>query len=55
MGIKTDEIETMIDDCFRLETKMNEWEARFIQSISEQENLTTNQVAKLEAIWKRIT
>lgn len=52
---KTEEMELMIDDCMRRETKMNEWECRFIQSISEQETLSPAQADKLENIWERIT
>ena len=51
-----DEIELMIEDCMKRETKLNEWERRFIQSISEQTyKLTDNQLNKLETIWERVT
>lgn len=56
MGIrKTDEIENMIDDCFRRESKLSEWEQGFMQSLDEQEFVTEKQIEKLDAIWERIT
>jgi hypothetical protein len=53
--MNTEEIETLIEDVFRRESKLNEWERRFMQSIAEQESLTPNQISKLEDIWDRIT
>lgn len=50
------ELEQMIDDCMNRESKLNEWEAKFIDSICGKEsNLTQMQLAKLEEIWERVT
>lgn len=47
----------MIDDCIKRESKLNQWEVNFIQSLSEKDlnNLTQMQLAKLDEIWERIT
>jgi hypothetical protein len=51
------DIEAMIEDCERRESKMNEWEINFIQSLIEKgrANLSAIQYAKLNEIWERIT
>lgn len=49
--------EAMLEDCIKRESKMNEWERGFIQSISEMDigNLSPKQYESLEKIWDRIT
>jgi len=50
------EVEQMIDDCFKRENKLNDWEQKFIKDIHRKaSNLTQFQLAKLEEIWERIT
>lgn len=55
----TDEIESMISDCQERESKLSDWEVKFIDSISAQIGsggaLTEKQDEKLTAIWERVT
>lgn len=55
--MEDEDIESMIDDCFRRETRMNEWERNFLHNICEQidRGLSPAQADKLEAIWDRVT
>lgn len=54
-----DEHVQMVADCEKRESKLSEWEAGFIDSISKQLDkgraLTEKQSDRLEAIWDRIT
>ena len=52
-----EEIESMIDDCFKRDDKLTDWEGKFIDSISkiETKNLSPKQIERLEIIWERIT
>lgn len=54
-----DDIPTMIEDCMNRESKLSEWEAKFIDSIDSQlrgeNSLTQKQLETLEQIWERIT
>ena len=51
----------MIADCMKHESKLSQWEADFIQSLSEQiedENFiqfSTGQLNKLDQIWNKAT
>ena len=52
------EAETMLEDCNKRESKMNEWERGFIQSLNEFDdigNMSLKQYETLEKIWDRIT
>lgn len=57
--MSNDEISQMIVDCENRESKLSDWERKFIQSVSERAgnglHLTTMQVSTLESIWERIT
>ena len=59
MTFETDEVNAMIEDCMKRESKMTSWECEFIQSLEEQNNtehgLSKRQLAMLEEIWERIT
>lgn len=54
-----DDTEQMIQDCQNWQTKMNEWEQGFVQSIDEQYTkkgfLSAAQMDKLENIWQKVT
>lgn len=52
-----EEYETMLDDCFRRESKLNDWERKFLHSIAEQldRGLSAAQMDKLESIWDKVT
>ncbi len=54
-----DEIQQMLDDCEARESRLTEWEAEFIDSVSRQfadkGSLSEKQDARLEAIWERVT
>lgn len=54
-----EEAEQMLEDCVNRQSKMNEWECGFVQSLSEQiergGTLTVKQAEILEKIWDRIT
>jgi len=49
----------MIEDCELRESRLSDWEANFIDSISRQlaegRNLTLNQSNTLDEIWERAT
>ena len=50
--------EAMLEDCEKRESKLNEWERGFIQSLSEMDsfsNLSAKQYETLEEIWERVT
>ena len=52
------EHQTMLDDCEARESKLTEWEAKFIASLQEQiaeRSLSQRQVEILERIWERVT
>ena len=55
----TEEIQQMLDDCESRESKLTEWEAGFIDSISDQfakkGSLSEKQDERLESIWNRVT
>lgn len=54
-----EEVEQMIEDCENRESKMNDWERDFIQSVREQvdrgNGMSPKQIETLEAIWDKIT
>lgn len=51
-----EEVQTMIDDCIKRQSKLTEWEFNFIHNIHEQDRpLTKKQAETLENIWDRIT
>ena len=54
-----DDIESMIEDCMRRESKLSNWEREFIQSIDEwfreNESLTERQEEILTKIWDKLT
>lgn len=49
----------MVEDCESRESRLNDWEQGFIQSIREwiedERPLTDTQLRKLENIWERAT
>ncbi len=53
------EYSKMVEDCEARESRLTDWERRFISSIGEQlENerpLSEKQVESLERIWDRVT
>lgn len=53
------EHQQMIEDCEKRESKLTEWEAGFIDSISNQlgkgRALSDKQAQQLEKIWERVT
>jgi hypothetical protein len=53
------EVEQLIEDCMNRESKLTQWEANFIQSISEQlkrkPSLSQKQTEILKKIWERVT
>lgn len=51
-----DDIDLMIEDCFKRENKLNDWERKFLYSISEQKkDLSPAQEDKLTSIWDKVT
>lgn len=56
---KSDEIQSMLDDCEKRSEKMSDWECEFIDSISDQlgrgRGLTEKQEQILERIWEKVT
>jgi hypothetical protein len=54
-----DDVLAMIEDCENSESELTEWEADFIESISDQIgrglSITAKQVDKLDSIWQRVT
>ena len=59
MSDADDEISTMIADIEQRESKLNEWESQFMQSIGEQlskgKGLTAKQNEILERVWDKVT
>ena len=59
MSKQDDDIPTMIEDCMNRESKLSDWEAKFIDNIDSQlrgdNSLTSKQQEKLEQIWEKIT
>ena len=57
--IMEDDVEAMIDDCMKRESKLSSWELSFIQSISDRYDskgcLSEKQLETLDKIWERIT
>ncbi len=57
--IDPDDIPLMISDCEKRESKLDDWEQGFIDSISKRvgdgKSLTDKQIARLDSIWERIT
>jgi hypothetical protein len=53
------DVEQMIQDCENRESKMSDWEQKFIDSIDAQlgrgSSLSPKQVETLENIWERVT
>lgn len=56
-GIDVEEIEAMIDDCLKRESKLSGWEANFINDLSQKNPLhfSDKVLMALENIWERIT
>lgn len=54
-----EEWQQMIDDCGDRESRLNEWETEFIESIDSQlygtGSLSPKQVSILERIWEKVT
>lgn len=54
-----DEYLTMVDDCQRRETRLDEWEQEFIASIKRQlkagRTLSAKQIEKLDEVWEKAT
>lgn len=54
-----EDIDPMISDCEKRQSKLTDWEVNFIDSISKQRgggrSLTVKQIASLDQIWKRVT
>jgi len=54
-----DDVGQMIADCEKRESRMTEWEATFVDSISKQvadgRALSAKQTDRLIAIWDRVT
>lgn len=59
MNLRQAEIQQMIDDCLARESQLSQWEAEFIDSISnyfaDNGDLTEKQYSKLEDIWEKVT
>lgn len=54
----TEEHATMILDCEKRESKLNDWERQFIDSLSRQienRSLSAKQAETLDRIWERVT
>jgi len=57
----SEEIEQMVEDCEKRESKMSEWECGFIQSMRETidagngRNLSPKQIEIIERIWEKVT
>lgn len=56
---RVDEYLTMIDDCEKHESRLTDWERKFIDSIGKQleseRPLTQKQTKMLDRIWERAT
>ena len=57
--LDADDISTMLEDCEKRESKLTEWEATFIDSLSSQYikrgSLSEKQCDIPEKIWDRVT
>lgn len=55
----SDDHAQMIEDCEKRESKLDDWERTFIDSIAHQltrdQALTPKQAEKLDQIWERVT
>ena len=55
----TDEYLRMLEDCEKRESKLSEWEASFIDSLSVQigrgRTPTAKQIEVLDRVWERVT
>lgn len=55
----TDEIQTMLDDLEKRESKLSDWELKFVDDLSVQlgrgQSLTEKQDQKLVEVWERVT
>lgn len=55
----TDDFVLMVSDCEQRESKLTEWEGKFIDSIgnqlSETQRISPKQIESLEKIWDRVT
>ena len=54
------EQEQMIEDCQQRESRLSDWERKFIDNIDQRlgvggESLSEKQADKLESIWDRVT
>ena len=54
------EQEQMIEDCQQRESRLSDWERKFIDDIDQRlgvggESLSEKQADKLESIWDRVT
>ena len=45
----------MINDCLNRQSKLDDWEVNFIDSIMDRAVLSPKQTQKLEEIWERVT
>lgn len=58
-GNWTEEYLTLVEDCEKRESRLNEWEAGFIDSIryrlERKQPLTQKQTETLDRIWERVT
>ena len=56
---KSDESMALIEDCEKRESKLSDWERKFVDSVRAKLEkdwpLTERQTETLEAIWERIT
>lgn len=55
MSLTPDEINQMLHDCEVRESRLNDWERAFIDSISTRLTLSPAQQDKLEQIWNKVT
>lgn len=59
MATWIDEYQQMIQDCVQRESRLNEWEQGFVDSISrrldDEKPLTPKQTETLDDIWERAT
>lgn len=59
MSELVEEWRQMVDDCVARESRLNEWEEKFIIDISDRldngKSLTEGQSDKLNEVWERIT
>ena len=54
-----EEVEQLLDDCEKRESRLTDWEAKFVDSIrrrvDEGKRLTPPQEATLNTIWEQVT